>query len=68
MPVDIKVISQGAIVANSLEDYLNRHPEIEEKLGKFATRTFYTTDSAAAFEAQAEKFFGEPVRSEYVEL
>ncbi len=68
MPVDVKVISQGAIVANSLEDYLHRHPEIETKLGKFAERHFYTTDDIADFDAQAEKFYGEKVKSEFVEL
>ncbi len=68
MPVDVKIISQGTIVANSLENYLFRHPEIEMKLSKFAERHFYTTDDTADFDAQAEKFYGEKVRSEFVEL
>ena len=68
MPVDIKVISQGAIVANSLENYLARHPEIESKLGTFAQRSFFTTDSTTDFDAQAEIFYGEKVESQFVEL
>lgn len=68
MPVDIKVISQGTIVANSLDDYLQRHPEIESRLGTFAQRSFYTTDDTVDFDAQAEKFYGEKVSSEFVEL
>ena len=68
MPVDVKVISQGAIVANSLDNYLHRHPEIETKLGKFAERHFYTTDDTTDFDVQTEKFYGEKVRSEFVEL
>ena len=68
MPVDIKVVSQGAIVANSLEDYLHRHSEMELKLGKFAQRFFYTTDDTTDFDRQAEKFYGETVKSEFVEL
>ena len=68
MPVDVKVVSQGNIVANSLEDYLQRHPEIETGLGKFAERRFYTTDNAADFDTQAEKFYGERVQSRFVEL
>ncbi len=68
MPVDVKVVSQGAIVANSLEDYLFRHPDIESKIGKFAERHFYTTDDTADFDAQAEKFYGESVQSVFAEL
>ncbi len=68
MPVDIKVVSQGSIVANSLEIYLRRHPEIESKLATFAHRSFYTTDSTTDFDAQAEKFYGEKISSEFVEL
>lgn len=30
MPVGVKLVSQGEIVAGSLEDYLIRHPEIEK--------------------------------------
>ncbi len=68
MPVEIKVISQGNIVADSLDNYLLRHPEIESQLGTFAERSFYTTDSTSDFDAQAEKFYGEPVQSHFVEL
>ena len=68
MPVDVKIISQGTIVANSLEDYLFRHIEIETKLSKFAERSFYTTDDTSDFDAQTEKFYGERVKSEFVEL
>ncbi|MDQ2751481.1 MAG: glutamate racemase [Bacteroidota bacterium] len=68
MPVDVKVVSQGAIVASSLEDYLHRHPEIETKLSKFAERHFYTTDDSADFDVQAEKFYGKKVKSAFVEL
>ena len=34
LPSHIKVISQGTIVAESLDDYLRRHPEIETNPGK----------------------------------
>ena len=68
MPVDVKVITQGDIVASSLEDYLFRHPEIETKLSQFADRQFFTTDDTANFDAQAEKFFGEAVQSKFIEL
>jgi len=62
----IRVISQGAIVAESLKDYLQRHPEIDEKCSKFSKVRFLTTDSAELFNGNASVFFGKEVFSEIV--
>lgn len=43
MGKNIKVITEGKIVAKKLEDYLNRHPEIEQKLSKKRKRIYHTT-------------------------
>jgi glutamate racemase len=67
-PVDVKIISQGDIVAESLKDYLNRHPEIETKLSKSGQRSFYTTDSPSDFDEKASIFYGEIVFSSNVDL
>ena len=64
----ITVISQGEIVANSLADYLHRHPEIETNCSKNAQYTFYTTESTEKFDLKAGIFYGENVKSEYLEL
>jgi glutamate racemase len=64
----IRIVSQGEIVAESLADYLQRHPEIEQKLGKNGSRTFYTTDSAEEFDKQATTFYGSSVESHHVKL
>ena len=37
-PVDITILTQGEIVANSLEDYLQRHPHMEQSLLKNGVR------------------------------
>jgi len=68
VPVDVTILSQGEIVANSLADYLERHPEMEQQIGQFAQRRFYTTDDTADFNSQAETFFGEPVQSKHIDL
>lgn len=68
VPVDIKVLSQGEIVAKSLHDYLNRHTEIEERLTKNGLRHFFTTDSAEDFDSKATIFYGEAVTSTHVHL
>lgn len=68
LPPQVKLISQGEIVAKSLQSYLNRHPEIETTILKEGQRFFYTTDSPADFNARATVFFGETVRSGHVDL
>ena len=68
LPVGVKLMSQGEIVADSLAGYLARHPEIETKCNKNGSRKFYTTDSTEDFDNHAAIFFGEPLRSEHVDL
>jgi len=68
LPIGVKLISQGEIVANSLADYLHRHPEIESKCSKKGSRIFYTTDSTEDFDNHATIFFGEAVRSKHVDM
>ncbi|WP_276504337.1 glutamate racemase [Terrimonas pollutisoli] len=68
LPVGVKLVSQGEIVAESLEDYLLRHPEIETACSKNGERSFYTTDSTEDFDNHATIFFGEMVRSQHLDL
>lgn len=69
LPKHIKVVPQGDIVAASLKDYLNRHPEMEQKLTRGGTRQFFTTsDDTDDFDHHASMFFSEQVRSEYIPL
>jgi glutamate racemase len=64
----VSVIEQGKIVADSLEDYLLRHPSMEEKCSKERTKVFYTTGDTSDFDAHAALFFGEPVKSIHLQL
>jgi glutamate racemase len=68
LPSNVKLVSQGDIVAESLDDYLKRHPEIETRIGRTAARHFYTTDSPGEFDQKATVFFGEHVRSAHLDL
>jgi glutamate racemase len=68
VPENIRIVSQGDIVAKSLEDYLRRHPEIEERCTRGGSRAFYTTDSEEDFNNHAAIFFGEPVKSRHLAL
>jgi len=68
LPNNVKVVSQGEIVTQSLKDYLKRHPEIESKIKKGQNRTFYTTDSTEDFDNKASIFFGKAVKSNHLDL
>lgn len=57
----IKIIPQGEIVADSLADYLRRHPEMDSRLDKGADATFMTTERADRFSTMAKIFMGQPV-------
>jgi len=67
-PADIKIISQGEIVAKSLSNYLYRHPEIENSCLKEAKLEFFTTDSIQDFDAHAAYFFDNKVKSRHIDL
>lgn len=68
IPPNIQLISQGEIVAASLEDYLLRHPEIDKKCSKNVQRQFFTTDSVNDFDKHSTIFFGEKVNSIHIDL
>ena len=68
MPVGVKLISQGGIVADSLADYLLRHPEMEKQCSKNGQRVFYTTDSTEDFDNHAAIFYGDPISSKHLDL
>ncbi len=63
IPDHIQVLAQGQLVADSLADYLIRHPEIEEYCSKGGNIRFFTTDSASDFEEKAGRFFGETIHA-----
>jgi glutamate racemase len=68
VPENCSVIPQGNIVADSLADYLQRHPEMEDNCSKGSGLQFFTTDSAEDFDNQAAIFYGKPVISSHLVL
>jgi len=63
LPVNITIIDQSDIVANSLKDYLLRHSELERKCCKDGTINFYTSDNTETFNKLAKAFYGTQVTS-----
>ena len=68
LPDNIKLVSQGEIVAESLVEYLKRHDELEQKCTKGGSIEFFTTDSSENFDSAASMFYGKPVKSSHLEL
>lgn len=68
IPKEINIISQGEIIAESLMNYLHRHPEIEEKCAKNAKIDLYTTDSADDFDKHTLAFFGKNLKSAHIDI
>ncbi len=68
LPPGIEIVTQGPIVAESLADYLNRHPEIADRCGRGGRREFYTSEKADVFNKPATLFYGKQVRSREMEF
>lgn len=68
LPRHIQIISQGQLVANSLKNYLKRHPEMDKLLTKANGRSFFTTESPDKFSEKAELFLGEKVEVKKLHL
>ena len=63
---DIQVISQGYLEANSLKDYLVRHPEYREQLSQGGSCHYLTTENADRFSQSASLFIGSPIQAEHI--
>jgi glutamate racemase len=58
MGKNVKIHEAGEITAQSLKEYLKRHPEIESKLSKGSKRIFETTDSPEQMKKFIESHLG----------
>ena len=67
-PEHIQIISQGEIVANSLADYLQRHPGINAKCSKNGEIAYYTTESTDKFAASASIFLKIAASAKHITL
>ncbi len=65
---NIKVICQGDLTANSLADYLHRHPEMESRLSRGATTRYLTTENPDTFSDLASMFMSIPVNASHTTI
>ncbi len=67
-PLGLQIVVQGKLVAESLSDYLQRHPEIEELCSKGGSCRYLTTEAEEKFEEMASVFSHTSIRVEQVHL
>ena len=67
-PENVHIVAQGEYVATSLQQYLQRHPSLEQRCSKQATTHYMTTENPDAFGEQAQIFLQEPVEAEKIIL
>ncbi|MDR0800924.1 glutamate racemase [Fluviicola sp.] len=68
LPAQIEILAQGKIVAESLTDYLKRHPEIVEKCTRNSTVTYMTTENALIFSEKASSMMNDDIVAEHLTL
>ncbi|WP_071147345.1 glutamate racemase [Bacteroides ihuae] len=68
MPEGIKIVTQGNYVASSLKNYLQRHPEIDEKCTKCKSTIFCTTEAEDKFSESASIFLNENISVQRISL
>lgn len=68
VPQHVKVLPQGTYVADSLKDYLQRHPELDACCLKNAVTTFFTTEHPENFIDKASVFLNADIRADRLVL
>lgn len=64
----VNVICQGKIVADSLADYLQRHPEMASRCNRGGSCTYLTTENPESFSRLAAMFLGNKIEVSHVDL
>lgn len=67
-PQHINIVEQGGIVADSLADYLARHPEMSSRCSKNGTCIYLTTEDEDKFNSMASVFLNEEIHSKHINL
>ncbi len=68
LPPSVAIVKQGEIVADSLKDYLSRHPEMERRLTTGGEMRFLTTEDPKKFTPMASIFLNNSIEASQVVL
>ena len=68
VPENVQIVAQGEYVAKSLQDYLRRHPDMEQRCTKHGTVRYLTTENPEEFKEKAQILINDEVSVEHVDL
>lgn len=68
VPKHIQILSQGEIVAHSLTNYLQRHPEIKNQCSQNSQMQYFTTETVENFQNRAKYFYNRTITAKQIEL
>ena len=68
LPTGVRIVSQGDYVASSLKNYLERHPQIEQRCSQSASVHYLTTENPDKFKESAQIFLHEDICVENITL
>lgn len=68
VPANIEIVVQGDIVAQSLTDYLRRHPEMDSRISRTGSCQYFTTEQPDKFDPLATTFVGTPIKAQHIEI
>ena len=68
VPQSAQVIKQGEIIAESLVDYMHRHPEMDMKCTRGGETKYLTTENATKFAEMASVFLNKEISATQIEL
>ena len=68
IPRGIRIVAQGEYVATSLQQYFERHPDMEQRCTKNGSVEYFTTENPERFSEQAQLFLHQPVKARKVTL
>ena len=66
IPEGVSIVKQGTIVADSLKDYLSRHPEMESRCAKGGGCEYRTTESSEKFSTMASVFLSDNIEAKHI--
>jgi len=64
----VKIVPQGEYVAESLKDYLYRHPEMDGQCTKSGNTAYYTTENPTKFKENARIFLTDDINVQRIIL
>ena len=64
----VRIVPQSEYVADSLKDYLGRHPEMDAQCTKHGKSLYFTTENPVKFKENARIFLPSSIHVEHIDL